>query len=211
MSGRRGRRLSGEEIWLWGEVARFVTPLAGRSVPVETEPDRRPAKAPPAPPITVPAAKEPKAPAKQAGKPVEKRISKPAPVRSFAAAPYQAPVPSSAPKPLDGLERRARTGLVRGRLPIEARIDLHGMVQAEAHAALVSFLHRCRAAGHSHVLVVTGKGGEDRGAFAERGVLRRSVPHWLRSPVLEPMVLAFEPAGRRHGGEGALYIRLRRR
>ncbi|WP_419539981.1 Smr/MutS family protein [Methylobacterium oryzae] len=111
-----------------------------------------------------------------------------------------------------GLERNAKLGLRRGRLAIEARIDLHGMVQAEAHAALTGFLLRARAAGHSYVLVVTGKGGPGYSeAFAERGVLRRSVPHWLRGPELRGIVLGFEEAARHHGGGGALYVRLRRR
>ncbi len=99
----------------------------------------------------------------------------------------------------------------RGSLPIEARIDLHGLYQAEAHAALVGFINRARVAGHARVLVVTGKGGEDRAFGSERGVLRRSVPHWLRGPELRSMVLGFEEAGRRHGGAGALYVRLKRR
>jgi DNA-nicking Smr family endonuclease len=103
-------------------------------------------------------------------------------------------------------------GLRRGRLAIEARIDLHGMIQAEAHAALTGFLLRARAAGHAYVLVVTGKGGPGYSdAFAERGVLRRSVPHWLRGPELRGIVLGFEEAARHHGGAGALYVRLRRR
>jgi len=130
------------------------------------------------------------------------------------AAPVQvaAPPPPGAP----GLERRERRGLERGTLSIDARIDLHGLYQAEAHAALVGFLLRARAAGHARVLVVTGKGGEsfggqDRGGFAERGVLRRSVPHWLRGPELRGLVIGFEEAARHHGGAGALYVRLRRR
>ena len=121
-------------------------------------------------------------------------------------------VPAPAPP---GLERRERQRLSRGVLAIEGRIDLHGLYQAEAHAALVGFLLRARAAGQARVLVVTGKGGKDgrRGADAdaERGVLRRSVPHWLRGAELRPIVLGFEEAARHHGGAGALYVRLRRR
>ena len=130
------------------------------------------------------------------------------------AAPASPPPPPSPGAP--GLERRERRGLERGTLTIEARIDLHGLYQAEAHAALVGFLLRSRAAGHARVLVVTGKGGEDfggrdRGGFSERGVLRRSVPHWLRGPELRGLVIGFEEAARHHGGGGALYVRLRRR
>jgi DNA-nicking Smr family endonuclease len=101
--------------------------------------------------------------------------------------------------------------LRRGKQGVEAVIDLHGMRQAEAHAALRGFLHRSQAAGLKVVLVVTGKGaaGIDS-AFEERGVLRRVVPHWLRLPDLRPLVVGFDEAAPHHGGAGALYVRLRR-
>ncbi|MGU3464108.1 Smr/MutS family protein [Methylobacterium sp. C33D] len=211
---RRGRRLTAGEARLWDAIAKLVTPL----------PDRAPAKpaaaAPPAAPTATmpalsapilkpsapPAAKRPRA------KPPPKHPPKTAPVppRPATAAPYQPPPQRHAPS--TGLERTAKVALRRGRLAIDARIDLHGMVQAEAHAALTGFLLRSRAAGHAYVLVVTGKGGSGYGeAFAERGVLRRSVPHWLRGPDLHGIVLGFEEAARHHGGGGALYVRLRRR
>ena len=113
--------------------------------------------------------------------------------------------------PLVPLERRTVTALRRGRQGIEAVIDLHGMRQDEAHAALRGFLRRSQAAGLKVVLVVTGKGaaGVDS-AFGERGVLRRVVPHWLRLPDLRPLVVGFEEAAAHQGGGGALYVRLRR-
>ncbi|WP_018262212.1 Smr/MutS family protein [Methylobacterium sp. WSM2598] len=121
------------------------------------------------------------------------------------------PRPRPALPPLAPIERRVRTALRRGARPVDAVIDLHGLRQGEAHAALVAFLHRCRGAGHSLVLVVTGKGALGDDPFAERGVLRRSVPHWLRLPDLRGLVLGFEEAAHHHGGSGALYVRLRRR
>ena len=208
---RRGRRLSAGETRLWDAIAKLVTPLPGRATPIpEAVPTPVPATAtmpaltapilkPTAPPI----AKKPRA-----KKPPPKPASEPP--RPATALPYQAPPQSHVPSA--GLERTAKVGLRRGRLAIDARIDLHGMVQAEAHAALTGFLLRARAAGHAYVLVVTGKGGSRYGeAFAERGVLRRSVPHWLRGPDLHGIVLGFEEAARHHGGGGALYVRLRRR
>ena len=88
------------------------------------------------------------------------------------------------------------------------------MRQSEAHAALRGFVLRCQTAGHTVVLVVTGKGGnagQDRqGSFEERGVLRRTVPHWLRLPDLRTVVVGFEEAVQHHGGGGALYVRIRR-
>ncbi|HEX2556321.1 MAG TPA: Smr/MutS family protein [Microvirga sp.] len=114
--------------------------------------------------------------------------------------------------PLAGVERKVLTGLRRGQRRADAVIDLHGMRQAEAHGALLAFLHRSQAAGHQVVLVVTGKGGAAaEGLFEERGVLRRVVPHWLRLPDVRPLVLGFDEAAGHHGGSGALYVRLRRR
>jgi DNA-nicking Smr family endonuclease len=208
---RRGRRLTAGEARLWDAIAKLVTPLPGRDAPsAEAAPaPAAPTAAMPAltdsilKPSAPPAAK--KAPTKHPPKPRPDQPARPA-----TAAAYQAPAQRHAPA--TGLERQAKLGLRRGRLAIEARIDLHGMVQAEAHAALTGFLLRARAAGHAYVLVVTGKGGPGYSeAFAERGVLRRSVPHWLRGPELRGIVLGFEEAGRHHGGGGALYVRLRRR
>lgn len=206
---RRGRRLTAGETRLWDAIAKLVTPLPGRPAPVPETPP------PPGPTATMPTLSAPilKPSAPPAAKrPRAKHPPKPAsePARPATAAPYQAPPQRHAPSA--GLERNAKLGLRRGRLAIEARIDLHGMVQAEAHAALTGFLLRARAAGHSYVLVVTGKGGPGHAdAFSERGVLRRSVPHWLRGPDLRGIVLGFEEAARHHGGGGALYVRLRRR
>ena len=115
--------------------------------------------------------------------------------------------------PLAPLERRLRVGLRRGTRPVDSAIDLHGMRQAEAHHALLGFLRRSQAAGHSVVLVVTGKGGRGTPGdlFDERGILRRVVPHWLRLPEMRPLVIGFDEAEPQHGGTGALYVRLRRR
>src|SRR6202012_2110092 len=113
------------------------------------------------------------------------------------------PPPSFAP-----VARREKQQLARGRTPIDVRIDLHGMTQAQAHAALAHFLRRAQHDGAKFALVVTGKG--TRSGDSERGVLRRQVPHWLRLPDLRDVVLGFEEAHVTHGGEGALYVRLKR-
>lgn len=123
------------------------------------------------------------------------------------------PSPRSAPAlpPLTGLEHRTARALARGRRSADALIDLHGMTQAQAHRALVRFLHTAQTSGNGIVLVVTGKGAATGFAGAdERGVLRRMVPHWLTLPDLRGIVLGFEEAGPRQGGGGALYVRLRR-
>jgi DNA-nicking Smr family endonuclease len=87
------------------------------------------------------------------------------------------------------------------------------MRQEEAHVALLGFLHRAQNAGHSIVLVITGKGSaaSPDSPFGERGVLRRAVPHWLRLADLRSLVVGFEEASPHHGGSGALYVRLRRK
>lgn len=122
------------------------------------------------------------------------------------------PPPRGAQLPrLAPLDRRLKQRLTRGQVAVDAVIDLHGLHQREAHAALHRFLLRAQGNGAKLVLVVTGKGegraAEDYGG----GVLRRSVPLWLRAPDWRGLVVGFEEAARPHGGAGALYIRLRRR
>jgi DNA-nicking Smr family endonuclease len=125
------------------------------------------------------------------------------------------PIPSvSVPKPgkpavppLAPLGRRERSRLSKGRSEIDARLDLHGMTQTRAHRTLLTFLQRAHHDGFTFVLVITGKGvvGD-----AERGVLRRQVPQWLALPEFRTLVVGFEEAHIGHGGEGALYVRIRR-
>lgn len=110
-------------------------------------------------------------------------------------------------KPLVLLERRMRSRVTRGLSPIDGVLDLHGMRQDEAHRALLEFVRRRAHEGASVVMVVTGKGGSGEG---ERGVLKRMVPHWLADPLQRRYVLGYEDAAQRHGGSGALYVRLRR-
>jgi DNA-nicking Smr family endonuclease len=141
-----------------------------------------------------------------------------APVEDLPAAAKSATVPNprsakipkpDKPPPLAPLGRRERSQLSRGRKQIEGRLDLHGMTQTRAHRALLSFLQRASSDGLTFVLVITGKGrapGEESG----RGVLRRQVPEWLSLPEFRTLVVGFEEAHIGHGGEGALYVRVRR-
>lgn len=112
--------------------------------------------------------------------------------------------------PLAPLDRRARRDVARGLQPLDGRIDLHGLRQAEAHRALLEFLYAMHHRGAKLTLVITGKGGGLDARGEERGVLRRLVPHWLADPALRTIVLGYEPSAPGHGGEGALYVRLRR-
>jgi DNA-nicking Smr family endonuclease len=121
----------------------------------------------------------------------------------------QEPPVKKAP-PLAPLGRRLKQRVARGREPIDARLDLHGFTQREAHAALLRFLHRAQADGVKIALVVTGKGTGKGSGPQERGVLKRQVPMWLSLPEFRSVVVGFQDAHTGHGGEGALYIRLRR-
>jgi DNA-nicking Smr family endonuclease len=109
--------------------------------------------------------------------------------------------------PLAGLDRRTRARVARGRVAIDARIDLHGLTLERARARLSAFLLSAQGTGASLVLVITGKGGTASGG---RGALRREVPQWLSLPAFRPLVIGFEEAAAAHGGAGALYVRVRR-
>lgn len=121
------------------------------------------------------------------------------------------PAPSRRPKTnsppaLEPLDRRAKQRIARGRDAIDGRLDLHGLTQAQAHGALLRFLQTAQTRDARLVMVITGKGS--RGA--ESGVLKRQVPLWLRLPDFRALVVGFDDAHRTHGGEGALYVRVRR-
>ncbi len=104
------------------------------------------------------------------------------------------------------LETPVKRKLAKGRLALEARIDLHGMIQSEAHGLLLQFLLKAHERGLRHVLVITGKGT----SLGSDGVLKRAVPLWFSLPEFRPLISSYEPAARNHGGEGALYVRLAR-
>lgn len=181
---RGRRRLTADEHALWKTVTRSIRPLRAGQRADDDE-----------------AVAAPVAPAKPISKPALAKAAKPA-----------ARPAKSAPPPLAPLARRLKQRLARGSEPIDTRIDLHGLTQEQAHNALRRFLRNAQADGAKLVLVITGKGALGGGlAGSERGVLKRLVPQWLQSPELRPCVVGFEAAHVTHGGEGALYVRLRRR
>ncbi|MFG1464118.1 Smr/MutS family protein [Xanthobacter sp. DSM 24535] len=201
---RRGRRrlLNEEERTLWQHVVRSVAPL---------RPAPRPHVPPPPivePPLALVAVEMVPVAEPAAARPRKARILKPT-GRVGARPALEAP----APPPLSVLEPKVRRRLTRGG-EVDARLDLHGLTQAAAHRRLLMFVVEAQAAGHSLILVITGK-GDPESAFLtgapERGVLRRAVPQWLADAAMRPYVVGFEAAARRHGGDGALYIRIRRR
>jgi DNA-nicking Smr family endonuclease len=209
---RRGaRRLNDEERVLWSDYTHSIAPLRPR-VPLVAEAPQSDAAATHGTP--------PKADSKTASKPPPK-FQKPAKLKQHdgggaTAAPQRSVAPLT---PLAPLGRRVKQGLGRGVLDLDGRLDLHGLTQAQAHATLIRFLATAQARGAKTVLVITGKGTAARDNHfgyadhtdSERGILRRAVPLWLKSPELRGIVIGFETAHRAHGGDGALYIRVRRK
>lgn len=179
MSGRGGKALSAEDRILWARITHTTVPLKGRGRASLSEME---------------------------GSAIDETFvseQDPTPTlapRRTAVAEAAHPVPRS-------LDLPTRKKLAKGRLPIEGTVDLHGLTQSEAHALLLSFLHRAYADGRRHVLVITGKGE----SFRSDGVLRRAVPAWFATSPFRALVSGQEAAGRRHGGGGAIYVRLRRR
>lgn len=178
MTRARKGQLSDEDRVIWTRVARTAKPLKGKpALPEEPTP---------------------------ADDPVEMLLSvAPEPV---VVAPAERPPRRDKP-PLHHFDQQTRDKLLKGRLPIDARVDLHGMTQSEAHGLLLSFLHRAHASGLRYVLVITGKGA----SFGSEGALKRAVPAWLSTPLFRVLVSGHDYAARQHGGAGALYVRLRRR
>jgi DNA-nicking Smr family endonuclease len=137
--------------------------------------------------------------------------------KSEMARPHVKPKPK-APPPMPRraeLDRQTSRRLEKGHVEVEAKLDLHGMRQRDAHAALRRFLKSAQGKDYRHVLVITGKGAAQEAAksFYEeeaRGVLREVVPQWLSDPEFASIVVSFSQAPRRLGGEGALYVRLRK-
>ncbi|KZL19465.1 putative DNA endonuclease SmrA [Pseudovibrio axinellae] len=122
------------------------------------------------------------------------------------------PVVPSIP-PLSPLNKKERKKVVRGgKGYIDARIDLHGLTQYQAHQRLTSFIYQSQAIGYSLVLVITGKGMDSNSSpyGDDRGVLRRMVPQWLSLPDMRSCVVGFDQAHVSHGGSGALYVRIRK-
>jgi DNA-nicking Smr family endonuclease len=129
------------------------------------------------------------------------------------------PARSASPHLHFEIDRKKARRLAGGKVPIDAVLDLHGLRQNEAHAALVRFLHQAQARRLKFVKIVTGKGSAGRQTAPpgeswsepEPGVLRRQVPLWLAEPSVRALIVGTSTAGRRHGGSGALYVELRRR
>jgi DNA-nicking Smr family endonuclease len=169
------RPLKPEELKVWSVVAGTVRPLPGRVVPTSPQEPRPAAQAEDGTPARIPP-------------PAKSRTGQPRPRAG-----------------LDGIEPNRHHRIARERDPIAARLDLHGLDQDRARAALEGFLRRAWDDGHRSVLVITGKGVQGD------GILRRRAPEWLGAAHLTEIVAGVSEAHRRHGGEGALYVALKRK
>lgn len=180
---RGEKKLTPDDRILWGKVARTTRPLPGRMQDIEDfeakllETAEMDTKKP-SPPV-------------QAG-------------RGDAA--VATDKPTKQPAKHQPLERPVKKKLAKGRLQLEARIDLHGLFQSEAHAMLLGFLVRAHERGLRHVLVITGKGS----SMGSEGALKRAVPMWFSKPEFRHLISSYETSAPNHGGEGALYVRLAR-
>lgn len=179
----RRRSVTADEVQVWRSVVKDAKPLPGRVLPDEPDvipPERIPS--PPPPPGTPP-----------------RRPSAHPPVpRSAAAAPELGH--GSTP----GLDRRSAERMKRGDMAIAAVLDLHGHSQDIAHGELIAFIQQAWTLGRRCVLVVTGKGVQGS------GILKNQVPRWLNQTPLRERILGFSYARPQHGGDGALYVLVRR-
>lgn len=188
------RRLRPDERALWDQVAKSATPL-----------HEKPRLEDVLPPIQ----DAPKSKGK-AAETAPVRL-KPFDIGSKAKTDTRVPKPAKdAPK----MDSKSFARLKKGRLDPEGRIDLHGMTTSEAHPELVNFVLRSHQKGRRLILVITGKGdgpGTTEGPLPyHRGILRRQVPHWLQQAPIGNLILQTTPASPKHGGDGALYVYLRK-
>lgn len=179
------RPLRPEEARLWSVVASTVR--------------ARPGKAAPMPPDVLDEGAPPK---ERRGLKAKPSVAAAAPPQPAAAAKRSAPRPKPDP---ESIEPNRKRRISRERDPIGARLDLHGMTQDQARATLHGFIERAHERGDRAVLIITGKGVQGD------GVLRRRTPEWLAEPPSRARVAGYSLAERHHGGEGALYVALKRR
>jgi DNA-nicking Smr family endonuclease len=180
------RKLGKEERILWGKVARTARPISGRLEDLLAFDDIEETPSEPVVPQT-------------GGGIFPRMLAEP--VEALPA------TPDKRLKIHQPMEKPVKRKLTRGRLPLEGRIDLHGMFQSEAHAVLLDFLLRAHERGLRHVLVITGKGR----SIGSDGALKRAVPMWFSKPEYRHLISSYEDASANHGGDGALYVRLARR
>jgi DNA-nicking Smr family endonuclease len=182
----KDRKLSNDERMLWGKIAKSARALPGRLKEITDFEEEMAAR------IVL----EEQVAVRSNPKPLPEQPPAEQPIADLRR-------PSGRHHPL---EKPTQLKLAKGRLPIEARLDLHGLYQDEAHDLLLEFLLRAHDRGLRHVLVITGKGS----SMGSEGVLRRAVPLWFSKAQFRLLISSYEWAARHHGGDGAMYVRLSR-
>ncbi|MBC7951545.1 MAG: Smr/MutS family protein [Rhodospirillaceae bacterium] len=178
----RRRVLTVDEARIWRAIASSVTPLPGHELP----------DLPPEP--------------EEVFAPEPKPLPAPVPAPPKAVPPLRRELPGLAHGATPGLDKRSAERMKKGEMEIDARLDLHGMTQDSAHAHLLAFIARAYDSGRRCVLVITGKGNREG-----TGVLRANTPRWLNQSPCRERILGFSFAKPQHGGEGALYVLIKRR
>lgn len=186
MAGKRRRPppITADDARLWAEVTRRAKPIGDAPLP-EIAAD------PPPPPEDEPPAFDPPPPRLLPLRPSAGTVRRHAILTHGSTA---------------GIDKRTADRFKRGEMDIQARLDLHGLTREAAHEALHDFMRESFERGRRCVIVVTGKGRRSGG----EGILRSEVPRWLNEAQLRPLILSFSYAQPRDGGEGALYVFLRR-
>lgn len=199
---RRRRGLTAEETALWSRIAATAVPLhpGAKTAPL---PD----------PAATPILPAPRLPERQPDAIPDFRVGA-TPLKRLATRIDLSPHPGQAlhDQPIR-MDHKTHRRMSQGKLSPEARIDLHGMTLNVAQPQLIRFILNAQAQGLRLVLVITGKGrqgGPEAPLPVRPGALRHNVPHWLHMPPIGPLVMQVRPAHRRHGGEGAYYVYLRR-
>jgi DNA-nicking Smr family endonuclease len=180
---------------LWDEIRKTAVPIHPRKKSAAATKPQREGRAP-APPAKSPAR----------NMPTQKQRAPPASVSRYE---------------LTGLDRRTAQKLTRGKLAIDASVDLHGLGVEAARHRLLRFLATARLRGHRTILVITGKGASPYGSSTlhgrthfdapeRQGRLRRLLSQWIEEAEFRQHVTGFQPAHPRHGGGGAFYVRVRR-
>ncbi|MCC5958279.1 MAG: Smr/MutS family protein [Rhodobacteraceae bacterium] len=200
---RKSRRLHPDDLELWGRVAKSARPLKSDLAKAFEMPDVAQQVFTPAP-----EKKPKKAPRHQGG-----TILRPTPPGAAVMHDIAPPLSDALAGAAVSMDKRKFQRMTKGKLQPEARIDLHGMTLAQAHAALNGFILRAQSQGLRLVLVITGKGktvADDGPIPRRRGALKHDVPQWLRMAPLAGAVQELREAHLRHGGSGAYYVYLRK-
>ncbi len=114
-----------------------------------------------------------------------------------------------------GIDRSTLKKFSKEEFPVEAVLDLHGKTEKNAFELVRNFITNAYMQNKRCIMIITGKGNyhkeQEEDIFAVRGILKNSVPNWLNTPELRPLILSYRHPSEARGGNGALYILLRRR